>query len=899
MAIAASTRFGAYEVTRLIGAGGMGDVYSARDTVLGREVAIKVLPEMFAADAGRVARFGHEAKTLASLNHPNIAQIFGLERSADGTLALAMELVEGTTLAERVAHGPVPPDEALALASQIADALEAAHERGIVHRDLKPANIKVRPDGTAKVLDFGIAKALDARVTSGAYAPALTTPAMTEAGIVLGTAAYMSPEQARGKRVDQRADIWAFGCVLYEMLTGRVAFGGDDVTIVLARVLERGVDLDSLPASVSPAVRSTLELCLEKDVKKRIADIRDVKLALEGRLAAPTLAAAIQRPWRPTLPLAAGALVAVGLLSGLAAWTLKPEPAREPRDVVRSTHLLPANVTFRNTARRAVAVSPDGRRFVYNGVGGLYLRQMDALDAQVIPGTEGSAFSPVFSPDGEALVYSTGAELRRIAVTGGPSVALAPAIDTSGFSWEKDGTILYATLGGGISQVSENGGDARQLIGVGGDELALDPHRLPIGDWILYTRLTINRRSATIDESEIVVQSPSSGERRTLRSGAVSARYLPTGHLVYGSEGVLYAMPFDIARLEPSGSPVPVVEGVRAVLQTGLMHFDVSRTGTLVYIPGPARTALEEYRIGVSDRTGAVTRVGAPGPYRHVRAAPDGKRVAIDTDNGDEAIVWIYDLGGATAMRRLTFDGRNAFPVWSPDNERVAFQSDREGSLAIFVQRVDGAGGARRLTTPEDGEMHVPESWSPDGRHLSFSVIKDGTFTLRILAVEDGTFERFGSVESSEPIGSAFSADGKWLAYHSLPPNVAPESQSAGVFVEPFPSTGARYQVPKVLRDFQPVWSRDGTDLHYIGSTASGQLATVRVSTESGLSFEGPTFQPFVLMADKLSGGTRAFDTLPDGRFVGLVLGPGETLAPQVRFVVDWFEELERLAPTR
>jgi hypothetical protein len=402
-----------------------------------------------------------------------------------------------------------------------------------------------------------------------------------------------------------------------------------------------------------------------------------------------------------------------------------------------------------------------------------------------------------------------------------------------------------------------------------------------------------------MSESDIVAESPSSGERRVLRSGASSARYLRSGHIVFGADGVLYAMPFDIARLEPTGSPIPVVEGVRVALQSGLMHYDVSRNGTLVYIPGPARTSLEQYWIGVSDRAGTVTRIGEPGPYRHVRAARDGRRLAIDTDNGTESIIWIYDLGGTSAMRRLTFDGRNAFPVWSPDNERIAFQSDREGSPAIFLQRVDGAGGATRLTTPDGDAVHIPEAWSPDGRHLSFSVIRAGVFTLWSVAVEDGTVERFGSVESTEPIGSVFSADGKWLAYHALPPGVAADGQSSGVFIEPFPATGARYQVPKIFRDFQPVWSPNAADLHYLGSTASGQLATVHVSTESGLSFEGPTLQPFVLMADRLSASTRPFDVLPDGRFVGLVLGSADTLAPQVRFVVNWFDELERLAPTR
>jgi Tol biopolymer transport system component len=601
---------------------------------------------------------------------------------------------------------------------------------------------------------------------------------------------------------------------------------------------------------------------------------------------------------RRVLPWASGALVTGAIVAGLAAWNLKPGGPPEPRQVVRSTFPLPANVGFRNTGRRVVAIAPDGRRFVYNAAGGLYVRSLDALDAQVIPGTEHSVFTPTFSPDGESIAFTQSGELRRIAVSGGSSLVLATLGEGApDLSWEPDGTILYVQSDG-IWQVSENGGDPQQLVAIE-DGRAQGPQRLPGGDWVLYALVRTRPTSIAADDSEIVIASPSSGERRTLRARASHARYVPTGHILYGYNGTLYAAPFDVGRLEFTAAPVPVVEGLRSAIQGGLFHFDISRTGTLVYVPGPAGAAGEEYGIGVADRAGTVTRlVVPPGAYRHVRASRDGKRLAFDSESGNEAIIWIYDLAGASAIRRLTFEGRNRFPVWSPDGERIAFQSDRGGSAAIFVERIDGAGGAQQVTTPNEGEVHIPEDWSPDGNHLSFSVLQERTYTLRFLSLEDGTATQLGSLQSVEPIGSVFSADGKWLAYHAVPRGTSAESASGGVFVEPFPATGARYQVPKVLRDFQPVWSADGPELFYVGSTASGQLAAVRISTESGLSFDGPTFLPFSLTADRLSANTRAFDVLPDGRFVGPATGMSEALVPQVRFVVNWFEELKRLVPT-
>jgi Tol biopolymer transport system component len=591
--------------------------------------------------------------------------------------------------------------------------------------------------------------------------------------------------------------------------------------------------------------------------------------------------------------LAGVALVVGGVVAGSAAWVLKPEPPPEPRPVIRSVHLLPEGQAV-PVARPGVAISPDGRRFAYMALnGGIHLRAMDTLDAAIITGMEGQPGNHVvFSPDGQSVVYWARDQLRRIAVTGGGSVALAdlPGQAPFGISRSTDDTILYAA-NGSIWRVSENGGEPERLITTQGEH----PQRLPYGDWILYARQT----GDSIGSVEAV--SPSSGEQRTLLTGATDVRYLPTGHLVYAFRGVLYAVPFDAERLAITGRAVPVIEGVR-LTATGLAHFDVSDTGTLVYMPGPARQG-EEFALAVADRSGQVTRIdnGSIGPYVTVRASLDGKQLAIDSDDGNEASIWIYDLGSTSAMRRLTFTGRNGFPVWSPDGERVAFQSDRDGNASIYVQRVDGTGGAQRLTTAGDGEAHIPESWSPNGQHLSFSVVKGSAFALWMLSLEDGTAAPFGNVQSIEPIGSVFSPDGKWIAYHSLPAEASALTTVSGVFVEPFPATGARYQAPKVLRDFHPVWSPEGTELNYLGSAVSGQLATVQVATVSGVTFGPPASLPFVMTAGRLSGVPRAFDVLPDGRFVGLVAGSAATeadTAPQIRIVVNWFEELKRLVPT-
>jgi eukaryotic-like serine/threonine-protein kinase len=892
----------------------MGEVYQATDTNLKRQVAIKVLPETVAADAERLARFQREAEVLASLNHPNIAIIHGLEKSA-GATGLVMELVEGPTLADRIAQGPIAIDDALPIARQMAAALEAAHEQGIIHRDLKPSNIKVRPDGTVKVLDFGLAKAMESTGTmssSHSMSPTITTPAMTQMGMILGTAAYMSPEQAKGRPADKRSDVWAFGCVLFEMLTGRRAFDGEDTSDTLASVLKSEPDWAALPTDVSPAIRTLLRRCLVKDRRQRIADMSVASFILAESASLPMFSdvrptdVPVAHAWRWRAALVTAAVIGTASLVGLGAWIRSPSSAEHP--VARFSLRLPDGQRFTNTGRRLVAISPDGTQMAYVANFQIYLRSMSEFDSHVVPGTEvrEGVLNPVFSPDGRSIAFFSNGDqtLRRVALTGGAPVMVCHANGPTGMTWDISG-IVFGQAAGGIRRCSANGGMPEQLAKVEADEEASGPQILPGGEFLIFSIAKDEDGLERQDKARIVVQSLATGERRTLIEGGSAARYLPTGHLLYALGGSLFAVPFDPVRQMVTGGPVSVVEGVRRAVgnPTAVAHFDTSNSGNLLYVPGPARLQNSASVIAVANRSGSVTPLKTSGgTYVHARVSRDGTRAAVGSSDGKEAIVWIYELAETSAMKRLTFGGGNRFPIWSPDGHRVAFQSDREGDLAIFAQRIDGT-GVERLTKPDKDDVHVPESWSPDGKHMSYSVLKQSEYSLWILSLGDGKTTRFSSVQSREPIGSVFSPDGRWIAYHSLPAGSSPLSPNVGVFVEPFPATGARYQAPKVSRDYQPVWSRDGTELFYVSTLSSG-LTTVPVKTTSGVTFGSPQSFPFIATGGRLSNATRAFDALPDGRFLGLVVGSGDGqsgAAPssEIRVVLNWTEELKRLVPTK
>ncbi|HEY5623283.1 MAG TPA: protein kinase, partial [Gammaproteobacteria bacterium] len=717
MALELATRIGAYEITGEIGAGGMGVVYRATDTTLGREVAIKTLPEALAADADRLARFEREAKLLAALNHPNIAVIYGLEES-NGTRCIAMELIEGQTLEERLEDGSLSVDDALRLALQIAQALEAAHDKGVVHRDLKPANVMITKDGLVKVLDFGLAKAFgdDAGQSELGQSPALSL-AMTQQGIVLGTASYMSPEQASGQATDQRADVWAFGVVLFEMLSGLPLFSGESVPHILADVLKTEPDWNRLPKNLHPRLRLLLERCLTKKPRDRYHAIADARIEIEAVLndpegtAATAVESAAARP-RPVLPWVAATAVVTAAVVGAIAWLLRPAP--EPPPVNRFSYLLPEGTEFRGTGRSVIALSADGRQLAYNAVDGIHVRPMGELVSRLIAGTEPLSVSPTFSPDGQSIAYHdlASAELKRVGVNGGAPVLVGELANfVNGLSWEADGNLWFG-LQDGVYRVPASGGSPELVIPSDANAVAHGPRLLPDGDHVLFTNGVDNWNSG----AQIVAQSLSTGERTVLVEGGGDARYVPTGHLVYALDSNLFAVAFDLATMTVSRGAVPVVQGVMRSTnaQTATGNFEIADDGTLLYVSGQeidTRNTLTWV-----DRSGRREALGAPPrSYTYPKISPDGTRVALDVRD-QELDIWIWDLVREN-LRRLTFDaGEDEFPTWSPDSRTIAFSSSRGGGSGnntnLYRRAADGTGSAE-LLAEFDGQI-FPSSYLPD-----------------------------------------------------------------------------------------------------------------------------------------------------------------------------------------
>ncbi len=913
MLLGAGVRLGVYEVVSHIGSGGMGEVYRARDTKLGRDVALKILPESLTHDPERVGRFRREAQVLASLNHPNIGAIHGLE-DAGGSQFLVLELVEGENLAAHLERGPIPVGEALAIARQIAAALEAAHEKGLVHRDLKPANIALTADGQAKVLDFGLAKAIvdDASSVNPSglsHSPTLTFAA-TQMGVILGTAAYMSPEQAKGLAADNRSDIWAFGCVLFEMLAGKRPFAGEDVSDTLAAVLRGDPDWDALPNTLPPSIVLLLRRSLEKDRRRRVGDISTATFLLDQPLdalpaAVPSGAVAALSPGRTWAAASvAGALITAGALAAVAAW--RAVPSASPI-VTRFRLPLGDGQQFTNTTGQAIAISNDGSKIIYVANERLYLRPIGELQAQPILGTELNPRNPTFSPDGTAVAFSTPVDrsLKRIALTGGVPVTIsAMELPPHGMTWT-NGEILYgdpsSPANRGIVRVAAAGGKPEVIVKIGTDEIAHGPQMLPDGEHVLFTLAQGENGPSRWEKAQIVVQSVRTGERKTLVEAGTDGRFLPTGHLAYALGGVVHAVRLDLAKLEVVGAPVPILEGVRRAPAgaTGSAQFAVSASGSLVFIPGPATVGAGKQVFVLLDRTGSAELLKLPpGPYRDPRVSPDGKRLAFGTDDQGEASIWIHELAGLASARRLTVAGRNRHPVWSPDGQHIAFQSDVGGDAAIFRQLADGSGTAERLTKAEPGTKHVPESWSPDGKQLLFTVSKDGATSAMVLALDDRTSTPFAAVRSTRPIGAAFSPDGHWVAY-----TVHTGRRGPQIFVQPFPPTGATYQVT-TAGGHHAFWSRDGSELYYLPGGV--QFAAVRVTTTRSFAFTDAVAlsrgeSPFV---DGGAVNTRQNDSLPDKRIVALIHAPetgiGASVAspPELQVVLNWFDDLKaRLRP--
>jgi serine/threonine-protein kinase len=917
LALSPGDRLGAYEIVSLLGAGGMGEVYRARDTKLNRDVALKILPEAFTLDGDRIARFRREAQVLAALNHPNIAAIYGFEDSGS-THALVLELVEGPTLAERIANGPLSLDEALAFARQIAEALKAAHEQGIIHRDLKPANIKVRDDATVKVLDFGLAKALESSSLPRmdlANSPTITSPAMmTGVGTILGTAAYMSPEQAKGRPADKRSDIWAFGCVVYEMLTGRRAFEAEDVSDTLANVLKSEPDWAVLPATLTPSVRTLLTLCLTKDRAHRMADVAVAQFLLRDHAAVPRTLAAVGRApmWRSVSPWLGAALGVVA--TTLALWA----PWRTPLPLVplRLEVGLGADASVVATQGPAIALSPDGNVLAFvgeqtaggSGASRLYVRRLDQLKASPLVGTE-NARNPFFSPDGKWIAFSprSGSDfvLKKISITGDTAVTLCETLNsgTAG-SWAEDGTIFfssYRTAGSPVFRVSSSGGKPEPVTQTAeAESVRRWPQALLGGKAVLYTR---NSSETNFDEASIVVQRLPDGAPKVVVRGGLQGRYLASGHLVYLHGGTLFAVRFDLDRLDVSGPPVVALEGVgensNGVAAGG--QFAVSATGTLAYLS--AQSLADTVPIAWMDRDGKTTAArSTPANWSNLVIAPDGHRFALEVSDGRRRDVWTYEWE-RDIMARVTFDGTSGKPVWTPDGRRIVFRSTQGGTSAenLFWKRADGTGDIQRLTDSQYGE--TAWSWHPSGKLLAFHEnnpkTKDDVMILAIDGDEASgwkpgkpTVFANGPYQERDPM---FSPDGRWLAYQST------ESGQYEVYVRPFPGPGSQWRI-STGGGTTPTWSRVRHELLYAAPDNRIMIASYTVQGDAFRAEKPTVFSEGHFVPRQGSGGgpTRSFDLHPDGSRIALApAAQNDAKQDKVVFVFNFFDELHRLAPIK
>ena len=878
----------------------MGEVWKAKDSKLDREVAIKTLAEEFAKDEDRLARFEREAKLLASLNHPNIAAIHGFEED-NGTHCLVMELVEGDTLADRVQHGAIPVEDSLKLALKIVEALEAAHEKGVVHRDLKPANIKVTPDNKVKVLDFGLAKAFEVDSTdlSISNSPTVSMNA-TRQGIILGTAAYMAPEQARGQKVDKRADLWAFGCVLYEMLTGRQTWTGQTVTDLLAAVVAKDPDFGILPTSIHPRIRELLRRCLEKEPMQRFRDAGDVRIEIEQLLADPggvivQPAEVVHRTPQSQLPWVAAAVATLAaIVLGIGLW-LSSQPEDLP--LVRLDVDLGQEVSLGVISGRSVIMTPDGTRIAYvasisGGPNRLYTRRLDQADPTELPGTD-SASHPFFSPDGEWIGFFAAGTINKISVEGGAVVPLGEVTrGSAGGSWGEDGVIVFSRPLEGLMAIPEDGGDATTLMPLDKGELAfIQPQILPGGRAVLFSTATQLLDGG--DQSNVEVFSFADGGRKILVLGATSPAYLPSGHLVYNSGGTLFATPFDLDALETLGSKVPVLDDLGNNTM-GAISIAFSRDGAVVYRSGGGERAANVAPSTVEWLDSEGNReplISTPHGYFGLRLSPDAEQVALTINDGRGARVSVYDPERDN-MTLLTFDdGFYSPPVWSPDQRNVVFGSMGVGILQV---RVDGAGPPQPLL--ETTVLSVPASFASDLR-LAYLEAGEGV-DIRTVAVEgDGNRLTAGEPEPflATPFDEApsrFSPDGRWLAYQSN--ESGQDEVSVRAFPPPSSGEGGRFPISNGGGSFA-VWSPNSPELFY--RSLDGQIMVVdwRVNGDEFIAD-----RPRVWAADP---GGQFWDMAPDGR--ALLTVPVEMDETQeepeadhhVVFLQNFFDYLRREVP--
>jgi eukaryotic-like serine/threonine-protein kinase len=886
MTLAAGTKLGSYEVASQIGAGGMGEVYRAHDTKLGRDVAIKVLPEAFAHDPERLSRFQREAKMLAALNHPNIATIYGLEQSG-GTNYLVMEMVAGENLAERVKReGAVPIDEALAIAKQIAEALEAAHEKGIVHRDLKPANVKVTPEGNVKVLDFGLAKAFegDAANEDVSNSPTLSMAA-TMHGVILGTAAYMSPEQARGKAVDKRTDIWAFGAVLYELLTGKQAFHGEDTTDILAAVVRADPDWSQLPASTPASIRLLLRRCLRKDRRQRLADAADVRIEIEDALSSGPSVEPIAAAGR--LVFLVWAAFSGTLLLSLAALAFihfreTPPPLR----VARFQIPLPDKTTL-----PIFELSPDGRMLAFSAVQDghrrLWVRPIDSLVAQPVPGAEDATYV-FWSPDSDYIGFFVPGKLKKIALTGGPPQTICDAPDGRGGSWNRDGVIVFSPgPGSAIERVSAGGGVPAAVTNhATPDELHRFPVFLPDNKHFLYLSNqgkpeTNGIRVGSLDAAPSVSILPDESSAAYAPSGASGV----DGYLLFRREGTLMGVPFDPGRLRVTGEVFPVAEGVGISRNTNAAAFSVSRSGALAYGNGGLFGGSEIRELSWMDRAGKrLGGVGQPGRIATVALSPDEKRILFNLVNvaGDAADVWLLDAARGVPSRFTFGPGLAADAIWSPDGSTSVFEADNR---VIYRKPADGT-GKEELLSPGGINIRTLD-WSRDGKFVVYQSYGGATGTDLWLLPIQGDHKPVSYLQTPFNEGLAqFSPDGRWMAYASN------ESGQAQVYVQSIPASGAKWQISPSGGD-QPRWRRDGKELFYI--SADRKLMAVSVK-DGDAAFEAGAPQPLFELDPMYPPlwGRFAYQPAANGQKFLILTNVGGTAAPPITVVLNWQAGLKK-----
>ena len=908
-----------YTVTEKIGQGGMGEVYRATDTKLKRDVALKILPESFAQDPQRMGRFQREAEVLASLNHPNIAGIYGLELEGS-THAIAMELVEGETLAARIKKGAIPLEEALQIALQIAEALEAAHEKGIIHRDLKPANVIVTPEGTVKVLDFGLAKAMEPAATTEAdlsQSPTLTMQA-TQAGIILGTAAYMSPEQAKGKAVDQRSDVWAFGVVLFECLIGASLFRGDMVTDSLGAVLHKEPDWSQLPSGIPPTVRLVLRRCLAKKRKDRWHSASDARIELKHALEDPEesrldLASQSDSATQRTLLIVSVPVVIVlAAIAAVTAWHLKPTP---PRQILQSEISLPEGEHLTHLFRHGLTISPDGNTLAF--VAGatdsatqvpdrfqIWTHPLSEKQASPLQGTQ-NGLQPVFSPDGQWIAFLAREQgfwsLQKVPLKGGDTTTLIERSGTMGLSWGVDNTIVVGRLRGGLGQVSAAGAQKPDLteLDTAADEVSHRlPHFLPDGETVLFTVLSHSIFIRDADWLSVHAVSARGGERKLLIQNASDARFVPTGggHLIFAREGRLMRIPFDAKRIEVTGSEVPVLDEVAQAMyhgnsgnDTGAAQFAFSPTGLLAYVPGSVLQEAKGTVVWV-DRKGNETPAGVEdGSWGSLPVSLDGRQLLLMSNYAPEAASLIYDLERRTT-RRQTFDHVRNNAIWGPKANHISFASSREGPTLLYTKRVNsGPGTASSLSSRSSGFVSPSDACED---RLAFVVgnreSERWNYDVWVLA-DSGVAEPFLDNEFNEYYPD-FSPDCKWLTYSSW------ESGTSEVYALPFPSGGQSVQI-SANGGIRSVWSRDGREIFY---RRGNKFFAVAVSVSGGDLRVGKTLE---LFEGRYSAFTpvRHYDVAPDGRFLlkkrpspdQLEKGLKQLFPSRIRIVQNWFSQLE------